>query len=195
MAAPGLAAGDCDALTTSVDLFATLQDVFGVEGVRQRTHGRSLLPLLRGEAAEVRDHVLAGVWGREVHLIETGRKYVRAPTGRNEPLAMYSNRWSTMPTHVLSRLQELPLPDDRATLERMPGSPVPVLRQIWEAGDAVPFWASRRFDGNRLFDLGADPEEAANLAGSPAEAAAAERLAAALRAVEAPQAQFARLGL
>jgi arylsulfatase A-like enzyme len=42
-------AGECDALTTSVDLFATLADVFGVD-VRQRTHGRSLVPLLTGSA-------------------------------------------------------------------------------------------------------------------------------------------------
>jgi len=195
MAAPGLAPGARDALTTSVDLFATLADVFGVTDVRQALHGVSLLPLLTGEADSVRDHVLAGVWGREVQLIERGRKYVRAPVGANAPLAMYSNRWSTMPTHVLSRAQELPYPDDRAVLDRMPGNPTPVLRQIWEAGDAVPFWAASRFRGNHLFDLAADPEENANLAGGPEEAAAAGRLATALRAINAPPSQFARLGL
>ena len=195
IAAPGLDAGDCDALTTSVDLFATLQETFGIESVRQRTHGRSLLPLLRGETASVRDHVLAGVWGREVHLIEKTRKYVRAPKDKNAPLAMFSNRWSTMPTHVLSRTQELPLPDHRAVLDRMPGSPVPVLRQIWEAGDAVPFWAAARFRGNQLYDLENDPGENDNLAESEQETGAADRLRAALQAVEAPAAQFQRLGL
>ena len=38
-----------DALTTSVDLFATLTDVFGVRSA-QRTHGHSLVPLLDGQA-------------------------------------------------------------------------------------------------------------------------------------------------
>ena len=195
IAAPGLGPSDCDALTTSVDLFSTLQETFGIEAVRQRIHGRSLLPLLRDETTSVRDHLLAGVWGREVHLIEKTRKYVRAPQGKNEPLAMYSNRWSTMPTHVMDRTQALPPPDDRATLDRMPGSPVPVLRQIWEAGDAVPFWASRRFLGNRLFDLENDPNEETDLAGTDEEALAADRLRAALKAIEAPAAQFQRLGL
>jgi arylsulfatase A-like enzyme len=195
MAVPGKPPGDCDALTTSVDLFATLEAVFGLAAARQQTHGVSLLPLLSGEASEVRGHVLAGVWGREVHLIEKDRKYVRAPAGANAPLAMYSNRWSTMPTHVIPRYQALPLPDDRAALDRMPGSNVPVLRQIWEAGDAVPYWAASRFRGNHLFDLADDPDEDRNLAGGPAEHAAAQRLAAALRAVEAPAAQFQRLGL
>jgi len=195
MAVPGKAPGDCDALTTSVDLFATLEAVFGLGQARQRTHGVSLLPLLTGETTEVRDHVLAGVWGREVHLIEKDSKYVRAPSGANAPLAMYSNRWSTMPTHVIPRYQALPLPDDRAVLDRMPGSGVPVLRQIWEAGDAVPFWAATRFKGNSLFDLAGDPGEEANLAGGDEEAAAAQRLGAALKALDAPQVQFQRLGL
>lgn len=195
MAAPGVAAGACDALTTSVDLFATLQDVFGVKDSRHTTHGVSLLPLLTGAATKVRDHVLAGVWGREVHLIEPDLKYARAPAGPNAPLAVYSNRWSTMPTHMLTRQQEMPLPDDRATLERMPDSPVPVLRQIWEAGDRVPFWAASRFSGCHLYDLAVDPREETNLVGGSAEIDAARRLAAALRALQAPEAQFQRLGL
>ena len=195
MAVPGAEPGICDALTTSVDLFATLEAIFGLEPARQRTHGVSLLPLLSGEATEVRAHVLAGVWGREVHLIEKDRKYVRAPTGANAPLAIYSNRWSTMPTHVIPRYQALPLPDDRAVLDRMPGSGVPVMRQIWEAGDAVPFWAASRFQGNKLFDLAADPGEQTSLIGGAEETAAAGRLAAALAAIDAPAAQFQRLGL
>jgi arylsulfatase A-like enzyme len=195
IAAPGVPAGLCEALTTSVDLFATLREVFAIEPARQRTHGQSLAPLLSGQAQSVRDFVLAGVWGREVHLIEQDAKYVRAPPGANAPLAMYSNRWSTMPIHGLGRAANLPLPDDRAVLDRMPGSPVPVLRQIWEAGDAVPYWAARRFVGNQLFDLAADPDEEDNRAGGADEARASERLRAALACVDAPPAQFQRLGL
>ncbi len=195
MAAPGIEPRACGALTTSVDLNATLADVFALPPARHVTHGASLLPLLTGEANAVRDHVLAGVWGREVHLIESDRKYARAPAAANAPLAMYSNRWSTMPTHVLTREQELPLPDDRATLARMPGSDVPVLRQIWDAQDKVPFWAASRFRGNQLFDLAADPAEDTNLAGGAQEAVAAARLTAALRAIGAPATQFERLGL
>jgi hypothetical protein len=108
---------------------------------------------------------------------------------------MWSNRWSTMPTHILSRQQELPLPDERARLDRMPGSAVPVIRQMWDASDALPFWASRRFSGNHLFDLDVDPTENENLAGSPREPDMADALCTAMKAVEAPQEQFDRLGL
>jgi len=193
IAHPGVAPGTCDALTTSVDLFATLADLFGVE-VRQRTHGRSLLPLLRGETAEIRDWLLTGVWGREVHLVDKRFKYARAPQAANAPLTMLSNRWSTMPTHFLTREQELPLPDERAYLSKMPGSRVPVIRQDWQQGDMLPFWAAAKFSGNHLYDLEEDPGEERNLAGTVAEHDMGERLRAILNELEVPDSQFLRLG-
>jgi arylsulfatase A-like enzyme len=194
IAHPGIAPGTCDALTTSVDLFATLADLFGVE-VRQRTHGKSLLPLLRGEKGTVRDWLLTGVWGREVHYIDGRYKYARGPAGDNAPLSMMSNRWSTMPTHFLTREQELPLPDERAFLDRMPGSRIPVIHQQWQKGDMVPYWALTKFTGHHLYDLDSDPEETRNLAGSSLETELARRLRLALEELDAPASQFQRLGL
>src|SRR5271156_782117 len=55
---PGAAGGTtCDALTTNVDINATLADVFGVRGGGPGAvaHGTSLAPLLRGETAQVRE--------------------------------------------------------------------------------------------------------------------------------------------
>jgi hypothetical protein len=191
---PGQAPREIEALTTSVDLYATLAEVFGVSA-RQRTHGRSLVPLITGTVSTVRDWALMGVWGREVHITDGRWKYARAPVGRNEPLAMLSNRWSTMPTHVLARERELPLPDQRAVLGRMPGSTVPVIKQVWDASDNVPFWAWAQFTGHHLFDLANDPGENDNRAGSADEARMIELLRGALSEVEAPAEQFVRLGL
>jgi hypothetical protein len=134
------------------------------------------------------------VWGREVHVITAGHKYARAPQGSNEPLSLWSNRWSTMPVHSMPELR-LPLPDARAVLDRMPGASVPVLRQPFRAGDMLPLWAWGEFSGNHLYDLGDDPNEERNLAGTQAERSAADALRAALEAVEAPRDQFVRLGL
>lgn len=191
---PGGAAREIGALTTSVDLFATLGDIFGVE-VRQRTHGKSLLPLIDGSKTSVRDWALMGVWGREVHVTDGRFKYARAPVAKNEPLGMWSNRWSTMPTHLLTREQELPLPDDRAVLARMPGSTVPVIRQMWDASDALPFWAWTKFSGHHLYDLKNDPAENENRAGSSDEKRMTDLLRTALKEISAPEEQFARLGL
>jgi arylsulfatase A-like enzyme len=190
---PGAEAGVCDALTTTVDLHATVLDVFGASA-SHRTHGASLVPLLEGAATTVRDWALMGVWGREVHVTDGHRKYAAAPVGDNAPLSMWSNRWSTMPIHALPEIR-LPLPDDRAWLDRMPGSEVPVIRQPFQAGDLLPYWAATRFDGNHLWDLDEDPGEDRDLAGTAAEADARDLLRAALDAVDAPDDQLARLGL
>jgi arylsulfatase A-like enzyme len=190
---PGVEPGDVTALTTTSDIFATLVDLFGVEA-KHRTHGASLLPLIAGEATSVRDHVLCGVWGREVHLIDERHKYARAPKDANAPISMWSNRWSTMPTPSRPELK-LPMPDDRAYLDKMPGSKVPVIRQPFQQGDMLPYWAITSFSGNHLYDLENDPGEDENLGGSTKESDVADRLRQALIAVEAPEDQLARLGL
>ena len=143
----------------------------------------------------MRDWILAGVWGREVHYIDGKLKYACAPKDKNRPLGAWSNRWSTMPTHFLAREQEMPLPDERARLDRMPGSKVPVIRQTWDESDPVPFWAMARFSGNHLYNVDDDPNEENNLAGSTLEKDLAAALHDTMRSVEAPEEQFARLGL
>jgi hypothetical protein len=190
---PGIDPGARDALTTTVDVFATIADVFGVAPAH-RTHGGSLLPVLHRTVQAVREWVLAGVWGREVHVVGPGCKYARAPVGGNAPLSLWSNRWSTMPVHRFPDLR-LPAPDDRAWLDHMPGSTVPVIRQPFGPGDRLPYWAAGPFDGHRLFDLDDDPAEEHDLRGTPLEAELADLLRTALVDVEAPDDQLARLGL
>jgi arylsulfatase A-like enzyme len=190
--APG--GGTCDALTTSVDLHATLAEVFEVEP-RHRTHGRSLVPLLTGDAAAVREWAIGGVWGNWVQVTDGRHKYARAPVEGNRPLSMWSNRWSTMPLHIAG-LDDMPLPDDRAELDFMPGSKVPVIRQPFGPGDRLPYWAGTRPIPDHLYDLGVDPDEAENRAGEPRAARAmVDLLRAALDEVEAPADQYERLGL
>lgn len=191
---PGVSAGTRDALTTNVDLHATIADCFGVTPAH-RTHGYSLAPLLRGTADHVREHALLGYWGRHVHVVDRDRHYARAPVGDNHPLAMWSNRWSTMPIHARPELR-LPRPDRRATLAYMPGSDVPVIRQPFAAGDLLPFWAyGVEPDHHFLHDLDGDPWQTRDLAGSPSEKTAIDLLRAALEDVEAPAEQYERLGL
>ncbi len=190
---PGVEPKTVDALTTSVDLAATIVDAFGAS-YRHKTHGKSLVPLITGRQPSVRDWALCGVWGREVQLIYDGTKYTRAPDGDNLPLSLWSNRWSTMPVWRFHDLK-LPPPDDRATLDKMPGSKIPVIRQPFREGDMLPYWALGAFHGNHLYDVSSDSEEVDNLAGTTRETSARDLLADALREVEAPSEQFERLGL
>jgi arylsulfatase A-like enzyme len=193
---PGVAGGGvCDALTTSVDLHATLAQMYGVTP-RHRTHGRSLVPLLQGSATSVREWAVGGVFGNWVQITDGRWKYARAPEGDNFPLSMWSNRWSTMPVHVKG-ITELPAPDDRAYLDRMPGSTVPVIRQPFQAGDALPFWVSggANVGKHHLYDLDVDPDERENRVGEAAERRLQEMLRAALDELDAPGEQVERLGL
>lgn len=198
---PGRSSGSCGALATAVDVHATVADLFGVE-VPHRTHGRSLLPVLNGVSEQVRDHVLCGVWGREVHLFTPDQKYVRAPEGDNAPLSMWSNRWSTQPLRAsptsgpLPREFILPPPDDRAWLDRMPGSEIPVIRQPYGPKDPTPFWAyGDPFEGHLCFDLEEDPDEQQDRSGTPLGKDLADLLRERLLDVEAPDDQLDRLGL
>lgn len=192
---PGVAPGSIDALTTTVDLFSTLCDVFGVDQP-DGTHGRSIVPLIDGSTEKIRDWALTGYWGREVTIVDDTRRYTRAPVAANRPLSMWSNRWSTMPIHSLPNVR-LPNPDHRATLDTMPFSDIPVIRQPFDAGDAIPFWAIRPEQDpvHELYDMADDPGERRNLAGRVDETEMVELLRHALASVRAPNDQRVRLDL
>jgi arylsulfatase A-like enzyme len=191
---PGHAPGRTTALTTTVDVHATLCDVFGVTPTH-RTHGHSLVPVLDGTASVVRGAVLTGIWGREVTLVTDEWRYSRAPVATNRPLSMFSNRWSTMPVHALPGLR-LPRPDARAWLDRMPGSEVPVIRQPFDVMDPVPFWAIQPGRlGDQLFSRVDDPREVDNLADDAPGGSLRAVLEDALAELEAPGEQLQRLGL
>ncbi len=180
----------CDALTTSVDLCETFLDAFGVTKTRQRRHGHSILPLLRGEEERIRDWVLSGYWSQRLHLITEDMKYARGVRDPNE-LAIYSNRWSTMPPI------RLPDPDERATLgPHMPGSGLPVIRQPLDTKQIGRLlWCGGDHRSDHLYDFSADPNETQNLAGDPSRTAQLEQqLLEVLREREAPPELLRRFG-
>lgn len=187
--------GTIDALTTNVDIHATLADVFGVEPTH-RTHGRSMVPLLERSATSIRESAIGGVFGSWVQVTDGRRKYARAPASDGFPLSMWSNRWTTMPLHVAG-LQGLPDPDARAFLDFMPGSDIPVIRQPWQPGDLLPMWASgaRNAGDHHCYDLDVDPDETENRVGTASEKEMVDLLRSALDEVEAPADQYERLGL
>ncbi len=195
---PSAAGTTCDALTTAVDLHATIADAFGVDGAASQpiAHGRSLRPLLDGRATSVREWAIGGVYGNWVQVTDGRRKYARGAVGDNFPLSMWSNRWSTMPVHGVDEALLLPRPDRRAELDFLPGCDVPVIRQPFAPGDRVPFWVGRAcVDAHHLFDVDDDPDEAEDLVGTRAERDMIDLLRAALDELHAPDDQYARLGL
>jgi len=191
---PGQPPREVAALTTSVDIHATIAELFGAE-VEHPTHGRSLLPLIAGTTDRVRELALFGYWGRHVGVTDGRHRYLRGCRGDNFPLSVWSNRWSTMPVQPFPDLR-LPRPDHRATLRTMPGTSVPVIHQPFGPGDPLPFWAGFEApDSSYPFDDETDPGELENRAGERGEAALEEALAEALHSISAPGELLERIGL
>ena len=103
---------------------------------------------------------------------------------------------TTRPVWVpVKGFRALPPPDERATLDYLPGSAIPVIRQPFAPGDLLPFWAyGMPVDDHHLYDAD-DVDETDNQAGSASEDDALELLRSALADVDAPDHQLQRLGL
>ena len=100
-----------------------------------------------------------------------------------------------MPVTQLPGLR-LPNPDRRAFLDYMPQSDIPVIRQPFQQGDLLPFWALNPVIGDHhLYQIADDPAEQVNRIGEALESKMIELLRVALLEVEAPQEQFDRLGI
>ncbi len=194
IASPGVAPGEVNALTTNVDINATMVDLFDLEH-SYVSHGKSLLPLLSQETTSIREWAIGGVFGQWVQIQDGQNKYVRAPVGNGFPLSMWSNRWSTMPIPNMPGIR-LPDPDRRAYLDFMPESEIPVIRQPFQEGDMLPFWSiGPQIDDHYLYKLQDDPDENENRIGDKLEKQMLEMLHEALTEMQAPTEQFARLGL
>ena len=86
-----------DALTTTVDFYPTILEGFEVEPPGP-CHGRSMVPLMDGRAESIRDSALYGWFGAHMQVTDGRCTYMRAArTPSNEPLYIYTNRWSTAP--------------------------------------------------------------------------------------------------
>lgn len=92
MAGPGgfTGGGVIDALVSHVDLYPTLCDLLGVDAPAW-LQGKSLLPLIRGETHDVRDHIFAEINFHAAYepqrAARTPRyKYIRRYDGRTAPV-------------------------------------------------------------------------------------------------------------
>ena len=154
---PGVQPGSRNALTTNVDIHATVRDIFDAPAHAYRLHGRSIAPLLDGSTTAIRDYAVMGIWGCEVQITDGHHKYVHAPVAENRPLSMWSNRWSSI-TPYNSEVARLPNPDRHAFLDYMPATDCPVIRQPYDIGDRTSMFAVARQNSETLvYDLANDP--------------------------------------
>ena len=135
---PGQPPRDVDALTTSVDLHATIADLFGAQ-VEHPTHGHRSCRSSKARPPRCASWRSSGTGAAMSGVTDGRHRYLRGCGDTNFPLSVWSNRWSTMPIPSLPQLR-LPRPDRRATLRLharhghaghlpalRPGRPTPLL--------------------------------------------------------------------
>ncbi len=189
------------ALTQNIDLFPTVLDYFGIpeSECRYPLHGKSLLPVIRGEKESLRESVIYGMYGRQVNICDGRYTYFRAAARPdNTPLNLYTAMPSTIghywdPDHLtdISKIDAGPfLSYTDYPVFRIPNTVV----NMQDGSHAF----DRRYEAvekNMLFDLSADPLQEHPLEDAELEARMCEKLRAAMAAHDSPPEQFERLGL
>ena len=202
-AAPGVAPGRCNAVTQNIDVFPTVLEYFGIsEDVLQYPiHGRSLLPVLRGEKESVRESAIYGYFGKQIAWTDGKYTYFRAAKDEsNQPLYVYT----AMPT-VLRQMyggnDAVNTADyDRIEMGRfLTWTSYPVYRfpaDIIHWGNASQEFVGRSpFNAETLlFDIEADYAQENPIEDEQLEAACAAQMKKCMEQCDAPAEQFERMG-
>lgn len=201
---PDIKPGRCSALTQNIDVLPSVLEYFGVseQVIPYPLHGRSLLPLLRGEKDAIHEDIIYGYFGHEVAYNDGTYTYIRAAKDDSDrPLNMY--------TAVPSLLRQLIGADDacqvtdysRIDMGRyLSWTEYPVFRFpadiIHWSNDSQVF--DRRREYNRetmLFNIREDYAQEHPIHDEALQAQMAARLKAAMERVGCPEEQFERLAL
>lgn len=192
IACPGVAPRRANALSTVVDICATVLDAMGV--APGEMDGRSLMPVLRGQAESVRDWALYGWFGAYLQITDGDFTYLRAPESPdNGPLYMYRLTWNTAPWW------SVPIPDDRLEIGRYHPRERRMIGRMKLTEDEkarLGITAAQVSQPTQLYDVRTDETQTNNLAEDQELRARYEALLArAMREVGCPPEQFERLGL
>ncbi|WP_265108601.1 sulfatase-like hydrolase/transferase [Halosolutus halophilus] len=172
-----------DALTSAVDLYATILDALGIDA--DRRHGRSLIPLLEGTTERIREWAIYGYWGSSVNITD-GRYTYLHPCEADDPTYCYS---ASMMNPYPDQFQPPRARPDAECGSFLPYAEAPVWR--------YPAESHARHADPLLFDVRTDPDQLTDLVGTDGETEIRMRglLTEALRELGAPQGQYDRLAL
>ena len=180
------------ALTTVVDIAATVLDVYDID--RGHMDGRSILPLLRGEREQIREYALYGWFGAYMQITDGTYTYLKAPESLdNGPLYIYRMTWNSAPWW------NIPVPDRRLETDyyiphedRAIGRILLNKEEKYELG----IQKSQIAEPTQLFNVLEDPDQTRDLSGDGRLVNRYDDfLIRALREVGCPPEQFQRLAL
>jgi arylsulfatase A-like enzyme len=173
------------ALTSAVDIYATVLEALQAEPTAN-IHSQSLMPLIKGEADRHRDWVVYGYWGSSINVSD-GRYTYFHPCDPSVPAE----------SHSTMMLQMAPwdwFQPPQPHMDAVGGRFLPYTESpVWKY--TLP--SQWRHDQPMLFDVEGDPLQLNDLAASnPDEVQRMQALLKdALKSLEAPESQFARLHL
>jgi arylsulfatase A-like enzyme len=191
-----------DTLTQTTDLFSTVLDVYGIgtEDLPNKIHGRSLLPLLRGQTPEDwRTHLIYGYYGKSVNLTDGRHTYFRVPANEaNTPLNIYASLPTTLRQYM--GIQDLSDPRLVEHGRFLSWTDYPVYKipaQNFDfKNDSQTFSVRGPYNTeNLLFDIQTDYEQLHPLQDPDLEQQFTEILKTELGRHDSPPEQYERLGL
>ena len=197
----GTAGRRIHALTQNIDVFPTLLELYGVDPsvCRCALHGRSWLPLLRGETDRLRDCALFGYFGKQINLTDGRYTYFRSPNRENRPLNIYTS----IPTDIRRYFNAERITDvtEIACGRFLSWTDYPVYRipadTVYghESGSLRFTYLNDWEQQDQLYDLLEDYRQENNLAGRRPELTSrlAEMMRRALEEYDAPEEQFRRM--
>lgn len=178
------------ALTQNIDLFPTLLEYFGINigNLETPVHGRSWMPLIKGERSRIRDYAIYGWFGQPVNITDGRYTYFRAAKAGNRPLNAYM---ATLTTY--ERYLGNDTPEAITCGHYLKQCPMPVYRMRMDLGSAEVPYLDLGVD--RLYDTLQDPDQMEPVMDPALEERLCRELVKQMELHDAPQEQYERLGL
>ncbi len=179
----------CNALTSTVDLHATVLNALGAS-ISPATHSRSILPLLRAENSSIRKDVIFGWWGKGFYWTDGNHLLSKAPE-KTGPLFQYGSdfgeKYVGLDDKSFDRYAK------SATGAFMPHTE----RLVHRVPSDGMAYGNPAADIDGLFDLQSDPDCQNNLfvEDDSLRTKCLSRLKAMMQAYQVPDEHYERLGL
>ncbi len=168
----------------TVDLVPTLMNYFGVKPF-DNMDGRDIRPVIENDE-KIHDQILYGVHGAQINVYDGQYVYMRGSTDKDQPVY----NMTVMPTNMrgffsMEELNEAVLVDGGEYSKHVPVLKVPSKHSM----GSFFRWP------DALYDKTIDPDQKNNITDQELIDRMTDKLAAAMKAADAPDWQFERLGL
>ena len=172
------------ALVQTIDLAPTLLEYFG-QPVPKDMQGKPLRETVENDA-KVRDYALFGYHGSQMNITDGRWVYMRSPRNQDGTLYEYTLMPTRMNARIGAELESATLAKPFSFTKNMPVLRLPARNAMYTAAVSA---------GDMLFDLQADPDEAAPVENAAELARMEKAMAEMMRASDAPEELFDRFGL